>query len=97
MARVHPQQKAMPYDFTDFNGNQWPKPWVETYNRLTDKINQSGSGVPGSLAEQEREALLNARHKHFVCCQELSERDRMRALDAQAQFVTADTDLSVMD
>ena len=51
-------------EITDFNGNKWPKHWVETYNNYTRHFNSiMGSGA---LADMEREAVLNRRHQFFV-------------------------------
>jgi hypothetical protein len=53
--------KRMNYDDTDYNGNTWPRVWVDTYNGLTDQLERAVS-----LGERER--VMNERHAFFVIC-----------------------------
>jgi len=45
----------------DYNGNQWPEQWVDTYNNMTRLI-LSTYGV------ELRETYLNQRHAFYVLC-----------------------------
>ena len=53
--------KRMNYDDTDYNGNTWPRVWVDTYNSLTDKLERTDS-------VSSRERIMNERHAFFVIC-----------------------------
>jgi len=46
---------------TDYNGNQWPQQWVNTYNNLT-------SLIESTYGNQLREKYLNERHAFYVLC-----------------------------
>lgn len=50
----------MEYGFIDFAGCAWPNKWVDTYNRITERINQS----TGETAER----LKDHRHRYFQAC-----------------------------
>ena len=53
---------------TDIAGNTWHKCEVDSYNRLTAKINETANRPikPGSLTEQEREFYLDQRHRLYT-------------------------------
>lgn len=53
--------KRMNYDDTDYNGNTWPRVWVDTYNSLTDQLERAKS-------VSDRERIMNERHAFFVIC-----------------------------
>lgn len=64
--------KRMRYTDTDYNGNTWPRVWVDTYNNLTDQLERTQS-----LSSRER--IMNERHAFFVTCvaaaNQISKRD----------------------
>ena len=53
--------KRMNYDDTDYNGNTWPRVWVDTYNNLTEQLERTDS-------ISSRERIMNERHAFFVIC-----------------------------
>jgi len=53
--------KRMNYDDTDYNGNTWPRVWVDTYNNLTEQLERTDS-------ISSRERIMNERHAYFVIC-----------------------------
>jgi len=65
---IHATQPQTSIPFVDMNGSAWPLGFVETYNRFTDLINQSANRdiASGSMAEREREFLLDQRHKNYL-------------------------------
>jgi len=46
---------------TDYNGNQWPGIWVNTYNDMTRLIEST-------YCDELRETYLNQRHAFYVLC-----------------------------
>lgn len=53
--------KRMKYTDTDYNGNTWPRIWVDTYNDLTDQLERTES-----LSSKEK--VMNERHAFYVIC-----------------------------
>jgi len=46
---------------TDYNENQWPQQWVDTYNNMTRLIDST-------YGDELRETYLNQRHAFYVLC-----------------------------
>ena len=46
---------------TDYNGNQWPQQWVDTYDNMTRLIDST-------YGEELREKYLNERHAFYMLC-----------------------------
>lgn len=63
-----PPQDIIQYGFMDFAGNEWPDSYVDAYNNITKELNKTADReiTPGSLVEQERQFLLDQRHKLFA-------------------------------
>lgn len=62
------EQGMLEYGFTDFKGNKWPDTYVDRYNQMSKEINKTANMeiIPGSLIEQERQFLLDQRHRLFI-------------------------------
>jgi len=45
----------------DYNGNRWPKQWVNTYDNMTRLIDTT-------YGKELRETYLNQRHAFYVLC-----------------------------
>ena len=67
-----PEQGMIEYGFVDFNGNEWPDLFVDRYNDISKEINRTANREieSGSLVEQERQFLLDQRHRLFIQCLE---------------------------
>lgn len=65
---IFSKQDYIEKGFKDINGNTWSDAFIGSYNLMTDEINKS-AGIPvysDSLTMQERDFMLDQRHRHYV-------------------------------
>jgi len=77
---IYDSQPMLEPGFKDMNGNVWPINWVRSYNLFTRDINKSAN-IPlksSSLLQQERDLLLDNRHRFFVWCCAYLERNTVK-------------------
>ena len=69
-------QNKIPYGYCDLNNNMWVDAWVDFYNRLTEKINQS-------THRDTKEFYLDQRHRIYVIYMAICSEDKEKVTQSK--------------